>query len=324
MKAMTRAKFGPPDVLELREVDKPAPEDDQVLVRVRAASVNRADWYDLTGTPLLVRPMMGLRGPKSQLFGGDFAGTVEAVGAGVTEFQPGDEVYGARDGACADYVCVRDGVARKPTNLTFEEASAVPIAGLTALQGLRDHGQLQPGQQVLVNGASGGVGTFAVQIAKALGGEVTAVCSTRNVEQARSLGADHVVDYSREDFTRGGRRYDLVLDIAGSQPWRKLRRVLGPQARVVVVGGPNGRVVGPLGHIANVKLGALGKSRTAAFFVAKLKRADLDVLRELIEAGKVKPVVEERFELAELPAAMRQMGEGHAQGKLVITVGSGV
>ena len=220
MKAIVRDKFGPPDILQLEEVEQPEFADDGVLVRVRASSVNRLDWYDLTGTPWVARPMTGLRRPKSRLIGVDFAGTVAAVGKDVTDLQPGDDVFGGRSGnsgAFAEYVCAQKGIARKPANLTFEEAAAVPMAALTALQGLRDHGQLQPGQKVLVNGASGGVGTFAVQIAKALGAEVTAVCSTRNVEQARSLGADHVIDYTSEDFTRSGRRYDVILDVAGSR-----------------------------------------------------------------------------------------------------------
>ena len=321
MKAMTRSKYGPPEVVELREVDKPVPADDQVLVRIRAAALNRLDWYSLTGTPLIARPMTGLRGPKSPLFGADFAGTVEAVGSQVTELAPGDEVYGGSEGAFAEYVCARDGVALKPANLTFEKAAAVPAAGITALQGARDHGKLQPGEQVLVNGASGGVGSFAVQIAKALGGEVTAVCRTPHVELVGSLGADHVIDYTREDFTRGERRYDLVLDVAGSKRWSALKRVLTPQARVVVIGGPKDNAfLGPLGHIARIRVGALLSSQTAAFFVAKLNRPDLNTLRELIETGKVRPVIDRQYELDELPGALDYMGQGHAAAKVVVTV----
>jgi NADPH:quinone reductase-like Zn-dependent oxidoreductase len=231
MKAIVRDKYGPPDEVELQEVEKPEVTEDGLLVRVRAASVNRVDWYDVTGTPWIARPMTGLRGPKSRFTGRDFAGTVEAVGKDVTDLRPGDEVFGGKKGggSFAEYVGVPTDVARKPAGLTFEEAAAVPVAALTALQGLRDHGQLQPGQKVLVNGASGGVGTFAVQIAKALGAEVTGVCSTRNVEQARSLGADHVIDYTGEDFTRTGQRYDLILDIAGSKSWSQCRRVPEPE-----------------------------------------------------------------------------------------------
>jgi NADPH:quinone reductase-like Zn-dependent oxidoreductase len=323
MKAIVRDKYGSPDVLELREVEKPELTDDGVLVRVRAASVNRLDWFDVTGTPWIARPITGLRGPKSRLIGVDFAGTVEAVGKEVTDLQPGDDVFGGRSGSFAEYVCVPTEVARKrvagkPANLTFEEAAAVPVAAISALQGLRDHGQLQPGHKVLVNGASGGVGTFAVQIAKALGAEVTAVCSTRNVEQSRSLGADHVIDYTREDFTRGGRRYDAILDVAGSKSWSQCRRVLNPHATLVMVGGPKSPLLGPLGHIAKVRLAAFRGSQKAVFFVANFNRPDLGVLRELLESGKVKPVVEKRYELGEVAEALRYMGEGHAQGKLVI------
>jgi len=321
MKATVRDKYGAPDVLELQEVEKPELADDGVLVRVRACSVNRVDWYDVTGTPWIARPMTGLRRPSSRLTGRDFAGTVEAVGNDVTDLQPGDDVFGGKSGggSFAEYVCVPMGVARKPANLTFEEAAAVPVAALTALQGLRDHGQLRPGQQILVNGASGGVGTFAVQIAKALGAEVTAVCSTRNVEQARSLGADQVIDYTGEDFTRSDRRYDLILDVAGSKSWSQCRRVLNPDATLVMVGGPHGPVLGPLGHIAKVRLAALRGSQNAVFFMAKFNGPDLDALRELLEAGRVKPVIEKRYELSEVADALRYMGEGHAQGKLVIS-----
>ena len=322
MKAIVRDKYGPPDGVELQEVEKPEVTDDGLLVRVRAASVNRVDWYDVTGTPWIARPMTGLRGPKSRFTGRDFAGTVEAVGKDVTDLRPGDEVFGGKKGggSFAGYVGVPADIARKPAGLTFEEAATVPVAALTALQGLRDHGQLQPGQKVLVNGASGGVGTFAVQIAKALGAEVTAVCSTRNVEQARSLGADHVIDYTGEDFTRTGQRYDLILDIAGSKSWSQCRRVLNPNAILVIVGAQGSRLMGPLGHIAKVRLGALRGSQKAVFFVANFNGPDLAVLSELLGTGKVKPVVEKRYELIEVADALRYMGEGHARGKIVIGV----
>jgi NADPH:quinone reductase-like Zn-dependent oxidoreductase len=320
MKAIVHTTYGSPDVLELQEIDKPDPADDEVLVRVRAASVNPADWYGITGRPYVARPMMGLRKPKSSSVRTDFAGTVEAVGSDVTEFRPGDEVFG-RSGAFAEYVCVGEAVARKPANLTFEEAAAVPVAALTALQGLRDKGQLQPGQQVLINGASGGVGTFAVQIAKALGAEVTGVCSTRNVDLVRSLGADHVIDYTTEDFTRSDRRYDLMLDVAGSRSWRACKRVLNPQATLVIVGAPKGtRLLGPLSHIVRVRLAAVRSSRTVVFFIAKLDKADLEALGELLEAGKVTPVIDRRYELSDIADAFRYLGEGHAQGKVVVTV----
>jgi NADPH:quinone reductase-like Zn-dependent oxidoreductase len=321
MRAIVRNKYGSPDVLELQEIDKPDRADDCVLVRVRAASINPADWYGMTGRPYVGRAMMGLRKPKERVLGADFAGTVEAVGRDVTGFQPGDEVFGGRTGALAEYVCVRNAVAPKPANLTFEEAAAIPVAAITALQGLRDKGQIQPGQKVLINGASGGVGTFAVQIAKAFGAEVTGVCSTRNVDIARSLGADHVIDYTKEDFTRNDRRYDLMLDIAGSRSWSECKRVLNPQATLVVVGAPKGnRLLGPLSHVVKVRLAALRSSRKVVFFIAKLNKEDLAVLRELLEAGKVTPVIDRRYALSDVVDAFRYLGEGHAQGKLVITV----
>jgi NADPH:quinone reductase-like Zn-dependent oxidoreductase len=320
MKAITRDKYGPPEVLALQEVEKPDLQDDGVLVRVRAASVNRMEWYSVTGTPWVARVVMGLRRPKTRQLGADFAGTVESVGKNVTDLEPGDEVFGGTIKSYAEYVYAAVGVARKPANLTFEEAAAVPVAGLTALQGLRDHGRLQPGQKVLVNGASGGVGTFAVQIAKALGAEVTAVCSTRNIEQSRALGADHVVDYTNEDFTRSGMRYDLLLDVAGSKSWRQLKRVLNPEGTLVIVGGPRSRLVGPLAHIARMRLAALLSRRKIVFFIAKFNRRDVNALRELVESGKVKPVVEKRYELSELADALRYMGQGHVRGKLVISV----
>ena len=331
MKAIVRNTYGSPEVLELQEVEKPDLADDDVLVRVRAASVNRGDWYSLTGTPYVARMQLGLLKPKTNRLGVDFAGTVEAVGRDVTQFRAGDEVFGGGEGAFAEYVCVRAAaplrrsfpsfiVAPKPANLTLEQAAAVPVAALTALQGLRDKGQLQPGQQVLINGASGGVGTFAVQIAKALGAEVTAVCSTRNVELVRSLGADHVIDYTREDFTRSDQRYDLMLDVAGSRSWSECKRILNPQATLVMVGTPMGNpLIGPL-SIVKVHLAALRSSQRAVFFVANMNKPDMDVLRELLEAGKVTPVIDRQYELSEIADALRNMGEGHAQGKIVISV----
>ncbi len=320
MKAIVCSSYGRPDVLELAEVEKPALADDLVLVQVRAASVNPADWYGVAG-PLIVRPSTGLFKPRSNRTGIDFAGTVEAVGKDVTHVGPGDDVFGARSGALAEYVTVRDAVVAKPANITFEEAAAVPVAAITALQGLRDKGQLQAGQRVLINGASGGVGTFAVQIAKALGAEVTAVCSTRNVEQARSLGADHVIDYTREDFTRSDERYDLLLDVAGGKSWSQLRRVLTQGAVVVIVGAQKRRVFGPIGHIVRLRVASLlRRSQKAVFFIAKTNRADMEILRELLETGKVKPVVDRKYELAETADAFRYLGEGHARGKVIVTV----
>jgi NADPH:quinone reductase-like Zn-dependent oxidoreductase len=312
-----------PDVLRIDEAaDMPEPAPEGLVVRVRAASVNRLDWYDVTGRPWIARPVSGLRGPKSPPVGGDFAGTVEAVGENVTDLAPGVDVFGVAGGTFAEYASLKKATtaAPKPETVSFEEAAAVPIAGLTALQGLRDHGRLEAGQSVLVNGASGGVGTFAVQIAKALGAEVTAVCSTRNVDQARSLGAEHVIDYNRDDFTKGGRRYDLMLDIAGSKSWRQCRRVLTSGARLVIIGGEGNPLIGPLGHIGATWLAALPGKRKATFFVADLNRPDLEFLGELLESGQVKPVIEKRYGLAEVPEAIRYMGEGHSRGKLVISI----
>ena len=320
MKAIVCSSYGRPDVLELAEVEKPDFADDLVLVKVRAASVNPADWYGVAG-PLIVRPSTGLFKPRSDRTGIDFAGTVEAVGKNVTHVSPGDDVFGARSGALAEYVTVRDAIVAKPANLTFEEAAAVPVAAITALQGLRDKGHLQAGQQVLINGASGGVGTFAIQIAKARGAEVTAVCSTGNVEQARSLGADQVIDYTREDFTRSDRRYDLLLDVAGGKSWSQLRRVLTQDATVVIVGAQKRRLVGPIGHIVRLRVASLLRgSQKAVFFIAKTNRADMEILRELLETRKVKPVVDRTYELAETADAFRYLGEGHARGKVIVTV----
>jgi NADPH:quinone reductase-like Zn-dependent oxidoreductase len=266
---------------------------------------------------------MGLVKPKEARVGVDFAGTVEAVGRDVTQFRPGDEVFGGRTGAFAEYVVVREerAVVLKPAGVTFEEAAAMPVAAITALQGLRDKGGLQPGQRVLVNGASGGVGTFAVQIAKALGAEVTGVCSTRNVDLVRSLGADHVVDYTRDDFTRSDRRYDLLLDVAGGRSWSECRRVLEPKATLVIVGAPKGnRLLGPLSHVVRLRLAAVRSSRKVVFFIAQFNKADMETLRELLETGQVKPVVDRRYELSEIADALRYLGEGHARGKVVVTV----
>jgi NADPH:quinone reductase-like Zn-dependent oxidoreductase len=322
MKAMVYDKYGLPDVLELREVDEPEVTDDGVLVRVRAASVNPVDWHMLTGAPYLVRTETGLRKPKREVLGVDFAGTVEAVGRSISEFQPGDEVFGARNGSFAEYVCVRKAVVPKPANLTFEQAAAVPVAAISALQGLRDRGRIQAGQNVLINGASGGVGTFAVQIAKSFGAEVTGVCSTRNVEIVRSIGADHVVDYTQDDFTRNGRRYDLMLDIAGNRSWSDCKRVLTDRGTLVIVGGPKtNRWLGPMGQVIKVRVASLAGSRkVAAPFLAKTNKEDMIVLQNLLADGKVTPLIDRRYDLSEVPEALSYLGEGHAQGKIVINV----
>jgi NADPH:quinone reductase-like Zn-dependent oxidoreductase len=320
MWASVRDCYGGPDRVRLTHVEKPEVAEDAVLVRVHAASVNRYDWYSLRGRPMLARVQFGVLKPKTRLFGSDFAGVVEAVGSAVTEFRPGDEVFGCRTGGFAEYVSVRIGITRKPAHVDFAEAAAVPIAGLTALQGLR-RARVQPGQTVLVNGASGGVGTFAVQIAKTLGADVTAVCSTRNVERALLLGADRAIDYTREDFTRSGARYDVVFDVAGSRAWREVRRVLAPDGVLVMAGAPTGGpVLGPLGHILRTRLGALVARRRVLNYTTKVTREDLDVLRGLLEEGALNPVVEHRYDLGETGDALRRMGEGHAQGKLVVMV----
>lgn len=323
MKAVVRSKFGSPDVLSFEEIEQPSLTDDAVLVRVRATSANPADWYAMMGTPLIARPTMGMRKPKARTMGVDFAGTVEAIGKDVTQFHVGEEVFGGRDGAFAEYVVVREerAIVPRPANVTVEHAASVGVAALTALQGLRDKGQLQSGQKVLINGASGGVGTFAVQIAKWMGAEVTAVCSTRNVEIVRSLGADHVIDYTVDDFTRSEQRYDLLFDVAGSKPWSACRRVLTPKAKLVMVGAPKGgRLLGPMSQLLKLRLAAIGSRRRVTFFVAKFNKADLAILAELMATGKVTPVVDRTYQLSESAAAMRYLGEGHAQGKIVITV----
>jgi NADPH:quinone reductase-like Zn-dependent oxidoreductase len=319
MRAVVRDQYGGSEVLKLTDVEVPAIAEDGVLVRVAAVSLNRADWYTMTG-PFIGRPQMGVSKPKSRQIGFDFAGTVEAIGTQVSEFRPGDEVFGSHSRAFAEYVAVQDAVAHKPAHVSFEAAAAVPMAGVTALQGLRDKGELQPGQHVLVNGASGGVGTFAVQIAEALGAHVTAVCSPGNVETARSIGADRVIDYTSVDFTRGDVRYDLILDVAGSRPWSHCKRVLTPTGILVLVGGPSNRVLGPLGHAARLALAALPSRRKAGFFIADVNRSDLDVLGQLLETRTITPVVERRYNLDDIADALAYLGRGHAQGKIVLSL----
>jgi NADPH:quinone reductase-like Zn-dependent oxidoreductase len=317
-------RFGAPlAVVEVREIEKPVPTADEVLVRVRAASVNIADWYGVTGRPVLARPTMGFRTPKEHRLGVDYAGVVEAVGESVTGFKPGDEVFGGRTGAFADYVVAKAdrAIVHKPAQASFEEAAATPVAAITALQALRDKGGVQPGESVLIHGASGGVGTYAVQIAKAFGAEVTAVCSTPNVEIARTLGADRVVDYTVEDCTRGDARYDVLIDIAGTQPFRKLRRVLTREARVVIVGGPRkSRLLGPLGRIAGMTLRTLVSSQSATFFVARLDKPAMESIRDLLESGKLTSVIESRYPLERVAEALEHQGSGHPRGKIVVTV----
>src|SRR2546430_1406714 len=313
--------------LKLQDVEKPVPNDDQLLVRVRAASVNPYDWHFIEGTPYFMRGMgVGLRKPKDTRLGVDFAGTVEAVGKNVTQFKPGDEVFGGRGGAFAQYVCRRTvgSVALKPAGLTFEQAASINIAGITALQGVRDKGKVQPGQKVLINGASGGVGTFAVQLAKNFGAEVTGVCSTRNVELVQSLGADHVIDYTKEDFTKGDQRYDVILDNVANHSLSECRRVLTPNGIYVMIGGGG---VNEQGWV-----GALGKALKAALFskfvsqkmgmmMADPSTKDLTLLADMMQSGKIKPVIDRTYKsLSEVPEAIRYLEEGHARGKVVITV----
>jgi NADPH:quinone reductase-like Zn-dependent oxidoreductase len=319
MKALVRDKFGGPEVVRVGEVEQPALEDDRVLVRVRASSINKADLHQLTGWPRIMRPLSrnGLLRPKSPLLGSDVAGVVEAVGKDVTGLAPGDEVFGGRTGAYAEYVSAKF-VVKKPANVTFEEAGTMGIAGLTALQALRDKGGLQPGERVLINGASGGVGTLAIQIAKALGGHVTAVVGARNVEQARALGADRAIDRTQENFTRLGERYDLIADVAGGHSWSGLRRALTPAGRLVMVGAHGSR--SQLGHIAAVWLASRFSKRSVKFFVANFNNPDLQALAELMESGQLKPAIDRTYPLSEAQDALRVYGEGHVRGKLVLTI----
>jgi NADPH:quinone reductase-like Zn-dependent oxidoreductase len=327
MKAIVHDRYGSPgDVLELRDVDEPVLEDDEVLVRVHAASVNPADWHLMRGEPRIARLQMGLRRPKDTRPGCDVAGQVEAVGKNVTRFQPGDGVFGSSFSrglsAFAEHVGIADDLlAPKPANLTFDQAAAVPLAGLTALQGLRDHGRIGSGHRILIIGASGGVGTFAVQIAKSFGAEVTGVCSTRNLDMVRSIGADHVIDYTEADFAEGGRRYDLVFQLAGTRSPSDCRRALTPKGTLVPISGESdGRLIGPVGRaIKGVVLFPFVSQRLAIFTV-KPNGEDMQALKELIEAGAVTPVIDRTYSLSEVPAAIGYLEDGHARGKVVIAV----
>jgi len=318
MKAIVYTKYGPPDVLQLREIERPTPEGDRVLVRIHAASVNAYDWHMLRGKPFLVRVSgSGLLKPKITVLGADIAGTVEAVGSEAKQFKPGDEVFGTISRGFAEYACPREKhLAPKPANLSFEEAAAVPMAGITALQGLRDEGHVQPGQRVLINGASGGVGTFAVQIAKSFGAEVTGVCSTRNLDTARSIGADQVIDYTKEDFTKNGHHYDLILAANGYHSISAYKRALSPKGIFVLTGGSMAQLFQAM-LLGRWMSKAGGKK--LGFMMAKPSQEDLGFLKELLEAGKVKPVIERRYPLSQVAEAVRYLEEGHAQGKVVIT-----
>ncbi|MBG0828410.1 NAD(P)-dependent alcohol dehydrogenase [Planomonospora sp. ID67723] len=322
MKAIVQRRYGPPDVLELEEIDRPVPKDGEVLVRVRAAAVNAADLFLMRGLPYLIRASGYARiGPAGRVRGRDLAGQVEAVGGSVTRFRPGDEVYAEAEGAFAEYVCVPEAsLALKPANLTFEQAAAMPLSAGTALQGLRDRGRIRPGQQVLINGASGGVGTFAVQIAKSFGAEVTGVCSARNADLVRSIGADHVVDYTREDFTRSGRRYDLVLDLVANHPLSGFRRVLTPKGTLVLSSGNGSRWFGPMGRILRALAMSPFTARKLRPLVAKPNGENLVFLKELAESGEVTPVVDRTYPLSRTPEAVRYLEQEHARAKVVITV----
>jgi NADPH:quinone reductase-like Zn-dependent oxidoreductase len=323
MKAITHRCYGSPDVLKVEDIEKPTAADNEVLVKIHAASVNPLDWHYMRGTPYLVRSQTGMGTPKNSKLGVDFAGTVEAVGRNVKRFQPGDEVFGGEIGAFAEYVTIAqdDSLALKPTNMSFEQAASVPIAAVTALQALRDKGHVQLGQKVLINGASGGVGTFAAQIAKSFGAEVTGVCSTRNVDMVRSIGADHVIDYTHEDFTRSAQRYDLIVDTVGNHSLLENTRVLNPKGILVVVGAPNnGQWIGPMvGPIKALMLSPF-VSQQFVGLLADLTKEDLSALHDLMQDGKVTPVIDRRYTLNEVPVAIRYVELGHARGKVVIDV----
>jgi NADPH:quinone reductase-like Zn-dependent oxidoreductase len=320
MKAIVYHNYGSPDVLRCEELEKPTAADNEVLIRVRAASVNPLDWRLMSGRPYIARLFFGLRKPKLTRPGRDVAGEVEAVGRNVTQFKPGDEVFGTCLGALAEYACTSESaVVMKPDNVTFEQAASVPVAAYTALQGLRDKGQIQAGQKVLINGAAGGVGTFAVQLARSFGADVTGVCSTRNVERVRSIGADRVIDYTQEDFTKNEQRYDLMLDCVGNHSLSACRRVLNPNGICVIAGGPKNFWI-----ILTRALKALVLSRFVSqnfvMFIAKRSQEDLTIMHDLMAAGKVTPVIDKCYRLSEVSEALRYLEEGHARGKVVITL----
>jgi NADPH:quinone reductase-like Zn-dependent oxidoreductase len=324
MKAILHCEYGGPEVLTLADVEKPTPADNQILVRVRAASLNPLD-LTIRG-PWLLRPIFGLRKPKDTRLGVDYAGIVEAVGKNVTQFKPGDDVFGGKDGALAEYVCVLAdrSVVLKPANMSFEQAASVPVAAITALQGLRDKGKIQAGQKVLINGASGGVGTFAVQIAKSFGAEVTGVCSTRNVDLVRSIGADHVVDYTKEDFTKTDQRYDLIFDLVGNHSFSERRRILNPNGICVMAGiggaGWHDGMAMRLGGELNAYLRSRFVSQKFISYIAQFNKKDMTVLADLMQSGKMTPVIDRTYKLNETPDALRYLEQGHARGKVVVTV----
>ncbi|MGI9114828.1 MAG: NAD(P)-dependent alcohol dehydrogenase [Chthoniobacterales bacterium] len=327
MKGIVRCDYGSPDVIKIVDLEKPAPDENQILVRVRAASLNPLDWHLMEGTPYLMRLGMGLRKPKDLRLGVDYSGTVESIGSKVTGFKVGDEVFGGKNGALAEYICARAdrAVALKPASITFAQAASAPVAAVTALQGLRDKGKIAAGQKVLINGASGGVGTFAVQMAKSFGADVTGVCSTRNLELVKSLGADRVIDYTKEDFSKQDERYDIVLDNVGTQPLSGFRRVLNPGGKYVLIGGGGQNQQGLIGPLAQVfkawLVSRFGKQEMGMMF-AELKQDDLNSLADLMRSGKVKPVIDRTYALGQVADAMRYLEEGHARGKVVIKITS--
>jgi NADPH:quinone reductase-like Zn-dependent oxidoreductase len=326
MKAIVYENFGSPDVLKCQEIEKPLPGDDEVLIKVRAASVNPLDWKLMKGGPFIVRLLLGLGKPKIKRPGVDVAGEVEAVGKNLAQFKPGDQVFSTCVGAFAEYATsksargMKSSLVIKPDNLTFEQVASAPVAALTALQGLRDKARIQPGQKVLVNGAAGGVGTFAVQIARSFGANVTGVCSTRNVDMVRSIGADQVIDYTQQDFTKSGQRYDIVFDCVGNHSFSACRRVLNPKGVLVGVGGPSDV---PLSRLLAGLIGALVLSvfvsQKMVFFIARVNQQDLTTVRELMATGQVTPVIDRHYRLTETPEAFRYMEKGHARGKVIIT-----
>ncbi len=320
MKAAVYSRYGPPDVVQIKDLEKPVPKDNEVLIRVRAASVNPLDWHLMRGTPYVGRLMFGLRKPKITRPGVDVAGQVEAVGRNVTQFKPGDEVFGSCRGAFAEYACTSESaLVTKPNRVTFEQAASAPVAAFTALQGLRDKGRIQPGQKVLINGAAGGVGTLAVQIAKSFGADVTGVCSTRNVDMVRSLGADRVIDYTQEDFTKSGQHYNLIFDLVANHSLLACRRVLNPKGIYIAAGVLGVSMIGLLARLITAPVLSLFVSQKFVMLMARSSKEDLTIMHKLMEDGKVTPVVDRRYRLSEVPEAIRYLAEGHARGKVVIT-----
>jgi len=322
MQAIVYRCYGSPDVLQLESIEKPAPADNEVLVKIKAAAVNPLDWHYMRGSPYIMRLGTGLGAPNETRLGVDFAGTVEAVGKSIKQFKPGDDVFGGKTGAFAEYVTITEdrALALKPANVSFEQAAALPIAAITALQALRDKGQLKPGQKVLINGASGGVGTFAVQIARAIGAEVTGVCSARNAEMVRSIGADHVIDYKQENYTENGQHYDLIVDMVGNHSLSDNRRVLSPEGIFVIVGGASGNWLGPLMGPIKASIYSPFVSQEFSLLLAQMRKDDLQTLADLMATRQVVPVIDRRYSLSDVPAAIRYSEEGHARGKIIINL----